>query len=182
MSLALSLGIQVGFKRTSFMMIGELLGVGLIAVVAIYGMGALMQNNPAVFQILKWLGACYLIVIAVQSWLTSREKANLASNDGSVTRRRELISRGFITAVSNPKGWAFSASFLPAFINSNLPLLPQASVLVSIILLSELLCMCIYAGGGSALRSLLRNSQHFYLLHRISSVLLLFVALMLVLQ
>lgn len=182
MSLALSLGIQVGFKRTSFMMIGELLGVGLIAVIAIYGMGAVMQNNPAVFQVLKWLGACYLIVIAVQTWLSSRERANLASSGDSISRRRELISRGFITAVSNPKGWAFSASFLPAFINSHAPLLPQASLLVSIILVSELLCMCIYAGGGSALRSLLRDSERFYLLHRISSVLLLFVAVMLILQ
>ncbi len=181
MSLALTLGIQVGFYRTLYMMMGELLGVALIAVVAVAGVGAIMQSSPAIFDLLKWGGASYLLFLAIQGWRTSAQKATLGGETGDITPAG-LFFRGLVTAVSNPKGWAFSASFLPAFINAELSLISQAMPIIGIILVSELICMCLYAGGGSILRRFVLNSSGLLVLNRVSAVLLVVVAALLVLQ
>ena len=62
-----------------------------------------------------------------------------------------LISQGYITAVANPKGWAFMVSILPPFISLDKPIILQFTVLLSIIMLSEFICMLIYANGGKGL-------------------------------
>ncbi len=176
MSLALSLGIQVGFWRTTFMMFGELLGVGLVAAVALAGVGTVMQTLPWLFEVLKYFGAGFLIWMGVKGWQNSKQITALHTVENVVIRRRELFLRGFITAVSNPKGWAFSASFLPAFIAQEASFLIQSVVIISIFLLSELICMCIYAGGGHAMRRYLSKESHFVFINRLSACLLIVVA------
>ncbi|MFS4895234.1 LysE family transporter, partial [Staphylococcus aureus] len=56
------------------MMIGELLGVAIVAVAAVAGVASIMLNYPMVFNGLKWLGAGYLIYIGVMMW---RAKATI---------------------------------------------------------------------------------------------------------
>ncbi|GAL13267.1 putative threonine efflux protein [Vibrio astriarenae] len=41
--------------------------------------------------------------------------------------------QGFVTAIANPKGWAFMISLLPPFVDQSAALTPQLIVLVSII-------------------------------------------------
>lgn len=60
MMLAMTLGMSVGVKRTMWMMIGELIGVAIIAVSAVLGVASIMLNYPDLFAILKWIGATYL--------------------------------------------------------------------------------------------------------------------------
>ena len=50
----------------------------------------------------------------------------------------KLFSQGFITAVANPKGWAFFIAMTPAFINYEIALLPQMSALVIIIFVNRI--------------------------------------------
>ena len=64
--------------------------------------------------------------------------------------------QGFITAVANPKGWAFFIAMVPAFINYEANLIPQMSALVIIILIIEFISLMIYATGGQALGIMLK--------------------------
>ena len=45
MTLALTLGMSVGIKRTLWMMIGELAGVALVATLAVIGVAAIAIRN-----------------------------------------------------------------------------------------------------------------------------------------
>ena len=65
--------------------------------------------------------------------------------------------QGFITAVANPKGWAFFIAMAPAFINYEANLIPQMSALVIIILIIEFISLMIYATGGQALGIVLKK-------------------------
>ena len=56
MTLAMTLGITIGVKRTLWMMFGELIGVGLIAAAAVLGVAALLLAAPWVFTTFRWLG------------------------------------------------------------------------------------------------------------------------------
>ena len=69
MTLAMTLGMSIGLKRTFYMMIGELLGVGIVALSSVVGVAAIMINHPDIFMIFKYLGGLYLGYLGVQLWL-----------------------------------------------------------------------------------------------------------------
>ncbi|EHT4939684.1 Homoserine/homoserine lactone efflux protein [Vibrio vulnificus] len=173
MTLALTLGMSIGYKRTLWMMLGELVGVAVVSVAAVVGIAAVMLNYPMLFISFKILGATYLVYLGIQMW-RSRGKLSLSAETGPVSRANnwQLIMQGFITAIANPKGWAFMISLLPPFIDKSAPLPPQLLLLVGIILISEFMCMTLYATGGKGLKRLLGQSQNVRRLNRIAGSLM----------
>jgi len=173
MTLAMSLGMSIGLKRTFAMMGGELLGVALVAFSSVVGVATIMLNHPDIFTIFKYLGGLYLGYLGIQMWM-SRGKMALTHTECSITiSRTALALQGFITAIANPKGWAFFIALLPPFINQNKPLLPQISILLAIILSLEFLCLILYASGGNTLRKFLQKSTNVKLMNRIAGTLML---------
>ena len=182
MTLAMTLGMSQGVRRTLWMMWGEMLGVALVAILAVCGVAAIMLQFPAVFQWFKLLGAAYLAWIGLQMW---RAKGKLALPQPgelpALMPRRTLFSQGFITAVSNPKGWAFHMALLPPFIDPTLAFWPQLLVLVAIIILLEFGSMLLYASGGKALALFFGKANRVQYLNRIGASLMFGVALWMVL-
>ncbi len=177
MTLAMSLGISIGVRRTLWMMLGELTGIALVSVAAMAGVAVLLVGAPQVFGAFKLAGAAYLLWMAWGSWNAPM---------GALTApprmtRTALCAQGFITAVSNPKAWAFQAALLPPFINTAAPLWPQMAVLLTLIIVIEFACLLIYAQGGRSLSELLVRRGQGRLLNRISAVLMAAVAIWLVL-
>lgn len=173
MTLSLTLGMSLGLRRTFYMMWGELVGVALVSIAAVAGVAAIMFNHPQTFILLKYCGGGYLAYIGVQTW-RARGKMTLSNQletDRQV-RPGTLALQGFITAIANPKGWAFMISLLPPFIDQNYPITPQIAVLLAIILLIEFSCLVIYASGGKRLRTFLSKKGGTKILNRISGVLM----------
>lgn len=176
MTLALSLGMRFGVRRTLPMMGGELIGVGLVAVLAVVGVAALMLNYPLAFTLLKTLGGAYLLYVGYQQFQSSGKLA-LRANETATISGWQLAIQGFVTAVANPKGWAFTVSLLPTFINPDLQLAPQLTLLVAIILLCEFTFLLLYASGGKVLRRLLEQHNRLQWLNRLSGGLIILVGL-----
>lgn len=179
MTLAMTLGISIGVKRTLWMMIGELAGIILVGASAIFGIAALMLQYPAVFDIAMYAAAAYLVWTAVKTWRASADIK--VSGKGVGLSERQLIVQGFVTATSNPKAWIFDASLLPTFVSPDRPIIPQAVILLSIILVIEFLCLLIYASGGRALMELLTRRGLDHWLNHISATMMVGVAIWLVL-
>jgi threonine/homoserine/homoserine lactone efflux protein len=171
MTLAMTLGMSVGVRRTMWMMLGEVFGVATVAILAVMGVASIMLNYPVLFSWLKWIGGAYLVYLGIKMW---RANANLSQNDinNSQLSTKNLISQGYVTAVANPKGWAFMVSILPPFISLDKPIVLQFSVLLIIIMLSEIICMLIYANGGKGLKRLLNRGNNAVWLNRIAGSLL----------
>lgn len=168
MTLSLSMGMSIGLKKTMYMMVGELLGVGLVATSSVIGVATIMLSHPTIFLVLKYCGGAYLIYLGVTMWLSRGKMAlNLESCSFNVSRKN-LAIQGFVTAIANPKGWAFFIALLPPFIDENLAYIPQLAVLIFLILLLEFSCLIIYATGGTTLRKLLQNSSNVKLLNKIA--------------
>ena len=177
MTLSMSLGISIGVRRTLWMMMGELTGIGLVSVCAMAGVAALLVGAPQVFGAFKLAGAAYLLWMAWGSW--NAPMGSLAAPPRMT--RAALGAQGFITAVSNPKAWAFQAALLPPFIDTAAPLWPQMGVLLSLIIVIEFACLLIYAQGGRSLSELRVRRGQGRLLNRISAALMAGVAVWLVL-
>jgi len=173
MTLAMTLGMTIGIRRTLWMMLGELAGVALVVILTIIGVAALMLEYPQLFIALKWGGGCYLLYLGIQLW---RSKGKMAIQSDSIntapSSRYTLALQGFVTAISNPKGWAFFIALLPPFIDNSQPLLAQVSLMLIIILVLELICLLAYAAGGRALSQYLKNRGNVRLLNRIAGTLM----------
>jgi len=175
MTLAMSLGMSIGLKRTFYMMAGELVGVGIVAFSSVIGVATIMINHPNIFTVFKYAGGLYLGYLGVQLWL-NRGKMALSNTECSANiSPSSLAFQGFITAIANPKGWAFFIALLPPFINQAKPLLGQISILLAIILTLEFICLIIYASGGNTLRQFLQKGDNVRLMNRIAGTLMLFV-------
>ncbi len=182
MTLAMTLGMSIGLRKTLWMMWGELLGVALVAIAAVLGVSAAMLQFPQVFSVLKLLGAGYLIYVGINMWrLKGKLVISQVGNNNIQIDRQQLFYQGLITAIANPKGWAFMVALLPPFINPELALPVQLMVLISIILCSEFICMMIYATGGKTIGKLLTQQKNVKLLNKISGSLMMLVGLWLAL-
>lgn len=183
MTLSLSLGITIGPRRALWMMWGELLGVALVALAAALGVAAVLLRYPAAFTLFKLLGGLYLGWLGVQLW---RSRGRLAiqadQRQPTAVSRSQLAMQGLVTAVANPKGWAFLVALLPPFLDPGQPLAPQLAVLIGIMLILEFLCLQLYAHGGRSLRALLSRDNNVRLLNRVAGSLMIGVGLWLILD
>jgi len=173
MTLALTLGMTIGVRKTMWMMSGELIGVGTVATAAVLGVAAIITQSPEIFLFLKYGGGAYLAFLGIQMWLSKGRMAMSIDNEvAPVPRRSALAAQGFITAISNPKAWAFMIALLPPFINLDHAIVPQLVTLVALILTMEFLCLVIYATGGKSLRKFLQSTGNVRMLNRIAGSLM----------
>jgi threonine/homoserine/homoserine lactone efflux protein len=100
-------------------------GVGLgnfaNALLAAFGVAALLAVSALAFEILKWAGALYLIWLGVQQWRSASqspvlEAASVHVEPASTTR---TLREGIVVSLLNPKTTLFFAAFLPQFISAN---------------------------------------------------------------
>lgn len=101
------------------------LGLGILVHVtySLAGIGLIISNSIVLFNIIKFIGAGYLIYIGYKS-LTSKS----SKTDITVGGHKKDISKiaairiGFITNVTNPKATLFFLSLFTLVINSDTPL------------------------------------------------------------
>ncbi|WP_417841447.1 LysE family translocator [Terasakiella sp.] len=173
MTLSLTMGLTIGLRRTFWMMWGELVGVAIVAISAAVGIAALMLEFPQIFTAFKWVGGLYLGWLGIQMW-RSRGKMAIRLDDAGTqgVSRRALALQGFVTAISNPKGWAFFATLLPPFLDAEKAMEPQIASLVVILLSVEFLCLILYASGGRSMRHFLEKSGNVRMMNRIAGTLM----------
>jgi threonine/homoserine/homoserine lactone efflux protein len=111
-TLALSRGRAAGLIATA----GIAFGLAVHAAVAGLGAGVLIQQYPLLYDVLRWIGVCYLLYLAWDGWRTEKEispeRADLATMAGP------LLLRGFLSNVFNPKSVLFFVSVLPTFVGT----------------------------------------------------------------
>lgn len=87
----------------------------LQAAAAALGLSAILLSSALAFDVVKYLGAAYLIYLGIRKLLASDDEAE----DGTV--KRESLSRiywqGFAVNILNPKTALFFLAFLPQFVD-----------------------------------------------------------------
>ncbi len=175
MTLAMTLGMTVGIRRTAWMMIGEVIGVALVTTLCGVGVANLMLRFPEVFTVFKLAGGAYMGWLGVQLWRSrGAQSISLEKLEQRVAPPRTTLAlQGFITAIGNPKGWAFFLVLLPPFMHTTDRVLnPHFAAIIFIVILSELVCMTLYAVGGKFLSRLLARRGNVALINRIAGTLM----------
>tara|TARA_B100000427_G_scaffold236532_1_gene199429 strand:- start:401 stop:1021 length:621 start_codon:yes stop_codon:yes gene_type:complete len=175
MTLAFTLGLSIGYQRTLWMMLGELSGVATVFTTTFWSLGWLLSRDPIYFKVVSLLGGTYLLYLAYQLFRQTPEAIKARNLEN--TSPMALAILGYITAVSNPKGWAFLIALLPGFVASDGPLFPQFLIMMGIMLTTEFISMTVYATGGQWLASRLSDGSGVMNANRIAASMLTLAAL-----
>ncbi len=111
----LAYGLSRGAVGSIYAAFGCTLGIIPHLLSAILGLAALLHASAVAFQAVKFCGVAYLLYMA---WSALREKGAL-SVERKVDRRsgREIIVKGALINILNPKLSMFFLAFLPQFVS-----------------------------------------------------------------
>jgi threonine/homoserine/homoserine lactone efflux protein len=112
----LAAGLSRGARASVVAAVGCTLGIVPHMVAAITGLAALLHTSAVAFQILKYLGVAYLLVMA---WSTLREKGALTVGETAPLSATKVIMSGILINILNPKLTIFFFAFLPQFVSAN---------------------------------------------------------------
>lgn len=113
MMFCIAQGMRAGPGAAAAASLGISTGAMIHVTVAGLGLGALVAASPALLDLVRWIGAGYLLWVA---WTTLRDPA------GSPTPTRlvpgEAFRQGLIVNLTNPKVILFVLAFIPQFVSS----------------------------------------------------------------
>lgn len=102
-------GRKAGLLVTLGLCTGLLIHTGAVSL----GVAAIFQTSTLAFNILKAVGACYLLYLAWQAFRAGAVKID-DERDGGMSWRK-LFTRGVVMNITNPKVAVFFLAFLPQF-------------------------------------------------------------------
>jgi len=102
-------GRKTGFTVTLGLCTGLLIHTSAVAL----GVAAIFKASALAFNLLKYLGAAYLLYLAWQAFHAQKQDIALSGNDSTGFGR--LYRRGIIMNVTNPKVSIFFLAYLPQF-------------------------------------------------------------------
>ncbi|MGH3712955.1 MAG: LysE family translocator [Micromonosporaceae bacterium] len=119
---------------------GLTVGKIMWAAASLVGLAALLAASATAYQVVRVLGAAYLVYLGVQALWNSRRRAaaseatspDAAPADGSPLSPRRAFVRGLVGDVLNPKVGLFYATVFPQFIEPGDPLVLTAGLLLAL--------------------------------------------------
>ncbi len=117
-------GRVAGFVSSLGIGVGGILQVAAAAL----GLSAILASSAAAFDLVKYLGAAYLVFLGIRKLIGNRD-AEAESSDPPWRSYRRVFLEGVLVNTLNPKSALFFLAFLPQFVD------PSAGSAVSQILL-----------------------------------------------
>jgi threonine/homoserine/homoserine lactone efflux protein len=108
--------LGTGFRRTLPMIGGLIVGDLVYMGAAVVGLAALAATFGTLFLIVRWLGAAYLVYLAVRLWRARPEGAE-ASVAGNPAQPVRTFLAGLAVTLGNPKVMVFYLALVPALID-----------------------------------------------------------------
>jgi len=127
--LVIGQALSHGKKSVIPLVAGVLLGDFVAMTLSLLGLGVILATSASLFFILKWFGVLYLIYLGIK---TFRENPNITKIDTNNKKntQKNMFKSAFLVTALNPKDIMFFVAFLPQFVNSQSPELPQLVILM----------------------------------------------------
>ena len=162
MLLVMSHGARFGLRSAVMTVAGCMTALLCMMSVSAAGLGALLHSFPAVFNVLRYLGAAYLAYLGYKLWQAGVLEPIAPGAERSYSPERSggsFYRQGLAVAASNPKAIVFSAAFFPQFIQPEGPALPQFGILLLTFTVIEVAWYMIYALSGHKLSRYLQQAH-----------------------
>ena len=144
----LASGANFGFRRTILHILGISAGLGVMVVAMGWGLSGVFRTFPILHEILKWVGAAYML------WLAWKIATATGINDKSATGQPMTFLEAAAFQWLNPKAWAMA-------LGAGTTYTPEGSGSLTVLVLAGTFmlvgapCSAAWAGFGQGLRRFL---------------------------
>jgi threonine/homoserine/homoserine lactone efflux protein len=118
-TLVIATGASKGVRAALLTVAGTSSGNAVLLAAIAAGLGWVLNHALVLFELLRWVGAVYLIFLGIRAWRAAGRASPLPVST------HVHFWRGFAVALSNPKTIAFFTAFLPQFVDPGFPAAPQ---------------------------------------------------------
>ena len=167
-------GIKFGFIRSIPNIIGISSGHGVQLALVCFGLGSLFTQFPILLEVLKYIGACYLLYLAWKMF--GSLNISITEEKSSPLKYHEAILFQFV----NPKAWVICITAVSVFYPENVNLIIGTLFLVIMSTIINLPSISMWAFGGSIIRRYLSNKKLKTIIEWILAILLLGTAISIV--
>lgn len=161
----MSTAISQGYRGAAASIAGQQVGLVIHIVLVGIGLGALLSQSLLAFDILKWLGAAYLIWLGIQQWRAAGS-LDLHALAGALPRS-QLFRRAILVNLTNPKSIIFLAALFPQFIVPHQPQAAQYLILGVTTVAVDIVVMLGYATLATRIAVWLKGPRQIRLLNRL---------------
>ena len=162
--LVLSYALGRGWQAAAPTAIGVALGDLTAMTLSMLGVGAILAASAALFTLLKWIGAAYLVWLGVKLWRTGTSLATDVRTDAVSPSR--MLTHAWLVTVLNPKSIVFFVAFLPQFLDPGRDFGAQMAILVPTFVTLAFANAFGYALLATRARRLMANPRAIRFAHR----------------
>ena len=146
-------GIKFGFIRSIPNIIGISSGHGLQLALVCFGLGSLFSQFPILLEVLKYIGACYLLYLAWK--IFGSLNISRTEEKSSPLKYYEAILFQFV----NPKAWVICSTAVTLYYPKGENILIGTLFMVIMSTVVNIPSISVWAYGGSVIRNYLNNEK-----------------------
>ena len=161
-SYALGQGRRTGWATVPGVTLGDFTAMTL----SLLGAGAVLAASATLFTVLKMAGAAYLIWLGVQLWRADPAPAMVAGA-GNSGGSHVMFWNAYVVTALNPKSIVFFIAFVPQFVATGRPLLPQFVIMEATFLTLAAVNVALWAVLAGEMRARFRRPTTLRLVNRI---------------
>lgn len=169
-------GVSQGRKSAIISALGISTGCLVHTALAAFGLSKILAKSILAFNIIKWLGAAYLIYLGIKS---IKSKGIVMEENGNLklVSSKRIFLEGVLTNSLNPKVALFFLSFLPQFIapDNSYGVLPFLALGLTFVTTGTLWCQVLAIFSASMTNHMKKNQKISSMLNKITGIV--FVAL-----
>jgi len=162
---SMSSGLQFGFLRGYWNVIGLQLALAVQILIVAAGVGAVLTASALAFNLIKWFGVAYLVYLAIKQW-QQRPTTITTEQQQPQVDPLAMIMKGFLVNISNPKAIVFMLAVLPQFIDPTQALIPQYGIMMLTMITVDMIVMAGYTCLAVKVLLFLRTPRQQRILNR----------------
>lgn len=168
--------INNGIKKSLPIILGGSLASSILITISALGLGAVITASEALFNVIKYLGAAYLVYLGIHLWLSTKHhkliKADSSTikDNAALKPNNNLLFKSFMLGITNPKDIVFFVAFLPQFINTQASYSQQLFMIVLTWFSVDFLCKISYSMLAKVIANKLKKASQTNILDRASAL------------
>jgi len=182
--IAINYALNCGIKKTAILLLGNSLGLGILAFISAIGIGAIIVASAFLTKLLQIIGALVLIYMGVKMILKAYHLKTINIEVKSCSKDYfSYFKEGLLLALTNPKPIIFFTSIYPQFIDfsANISnLIFQFFILGITFMALSFLILNLYALISKYILGNFLTKDFLKIFNYISGILLIFIAILLI--
>ncbi len=163
----LASGVNFGWRRTMPHMLGVCLGFTFMVALMGLGLGQIIARFPALYTLLKYAGAAYLLWLA---WKIARSGPMGSNEDVEIGTPMTFFQACAFQWV-NPKAWIMAVTAVATYVLSN-DVLVNALMIAAVFGVINLPSVAVWVLFGVGMRRILSNPAHVRIFNFVMAALL----------